>query len=292
MKKFLITLCALAITSIGMAQVVDSTAIKREQQQLLIEQQKQREKEQAELQAKQEKEAKAAEKALAKEQQKEQDKLMEKQKKEAKRAERREAIGRKGHLSVDADLFVGSHGLDGERFYSGETSSFGAELVYHYPLRKRWDLNMGAGFFFNNLTLLNNASLNATHDGLDPYTPLSYRHETCAFNYPTIEIPIRLAYVSEKNNGFYLGLRLSYALKATYGHTWFDATGDSHADNDEVKSGAIINRFGCRLTLGIQEKFLCFAPGYGLFLDLLPTIVPDLQEGSTSIHTFGIFLKF
>lgn len=292
MKKIILSLILAAFT-LGLHAQVDSAAIRQAQaeqemlrQQELLQAEQQRIADEEKTQAKEEKRLEKEQRAMEKE-----EALMAKQMKAAKRAERREAIGRSGRISFDPIFGVAEHQRDHEMLYSGLNYNLGLDVVYHYPLRKRWDLNVGLGYHLNWLSLRNNAQFIDTANRLATYTPLTYLNEKCTFNWGQLQLPILLSHVNaDKNREFYLGVRLGFTLSSKYTHFFYTSESTHNTQETEITPGKQINKFNCRVVLGFQKKkFLFFSPGAELFFDLTPTITAPLYPAE--VRSFGINIK-
>lgn len=296
MKKFYILLIAMALTAgTAFAQSNDSIERAKQQEALLKQQQKEQQellkaqqKEQERLMREQQKEQEKAQQErmkeqerLQKEQQKEQEQAMKKEqdrikreqakaesqaRKAEKKAEKKRrqqehyaAWGRSPRVSADpyASILTDRRIYTQNNLYNSVGANVGVNFVYHRPIARHWDFNIGLGYrhtmyYYSHL------------DGAT--TDFNGKEENRAFG--AISLPITLSHLNKDNqHGWYFGVAPAFNLKKV------------------SVPGAQFNRFRCDFTVGTQNKWLIFAPGTEVYLNLMPTY----QTGvGTQIHEFGI----
>ena len=295
MKKVFLFLAVMAIAGLGYSQVDPETLSRqqqKEQQELLKQQQKEQEALEKQQQKEQEKALKEQEKAEAdaeKAQRREQEKMMAKQAKKAHRAERREEIGRGLSFSIDpyAGLGLNYNSNDGTDLFAGWQEYLGAQVMLHYPLFKRWDLNFGLGVMADLYCLRNNANFNADSNILVEERPSSYISERDLISSTFIQLPIYLSHVSDNKNELYFGIKPAFDLKSSFSHVTVDGNNTIQQNGIAIDPNTMMNRFRMDVVLGSQRRFFIFDLGYELFFNLLPTFI----DGNTSIHEFGIMIK-
>lgn len=311
MKKIFTIVCILCLTAGAvMAQSNDSLERAKQQEALLKQQQKeqqalqkQQQKEQAELQKEQQKaaeiaqkeQAKAEEKALKDEadrQKREEAKAANKARAEQKKIEKKQkraanldAWGRKNRIS--ADPFVGlinsQRSFKGDNLYNSWGVSFGLDVNYHYPIAKRWDLNVGLGYRYS-LYAYNHA-LTFGQNGARIYNKNNYDGNVPTASVSTIEVPVKLSHVSKDNKDeIYLGLvpALNIATNFTY-----ETMNAGKLESNTKSDLKLLNSFRMEVVLGKQSKWSIFAPGVQAYFNLMPAYVESLNA---PIHEFGIRL--
>ena len=302
MKKLYILLIAMALTAgTAFAQSNDSIERAKQQQELLKQQQKEQEallkqqqKEQERLMKEQQKAAEKAQQERAKEQekllreqQKEQEQAIKKEQdrqkreqakaeqkirkeqkkaeKERKRQEHYAAWGRKPNFTADPYVSI----LNNRRiytknsFYNSVGANVGVTFDYHRPIARHWDFNIGLGYRYTYLTY----SHLFTQNELDNLSRSSFDTEEQHKAYSTITVPIKLSHINKDNeHGWYVGIAPGFNLK-------------------KMKAeGAEFNRIRVDFSIGTQNRWLIFAPGTEVYLNLLPSY----KTGDTRIHEFGI----
>lgn len=295
-KVFLaVLLCALSFTGVK-AQVVDSLEQNRQQQEMLQQQEKELQKQLKQEQKEQEEQEKAMLKQQ-KQEQKEQEALEKQQKKEEKqaakeaKAQRRAEIGRGLSFSIDPALGVGftSFFTDAASPYYSDNFSLGLTVNVHYPIAKKWDVNIGVGYqmayheYYNDIIydgVNNNFILN------DYLTPLNATPHTFIH---TFELPITIAHVKTKNDKrsyLYAGLSVGYNIASNF------AVSMVQSDNSTSKmyaepNIANVNKWRLDVIVGWSKSWFLFRPGVQLYFNLLPTYIEG-TNGGNPIHELGV----
>lgn len=311
MKKIFTIVCALCLTAGAiMAQSNDSLERAKQQEAMLKQQQKeqqalqkQQQKEQAELQKEQQKaaekaqkeQAKAEEKALKDEadrQKREEAKAANKARAEQKKIEKKQkraanlaAWGRKNHFSVDpfVGLFNSQRSFKGDNLYNSWGVGLGLDVNYHYPIAKRWDVNVGLGYRYS-LYAYNHA-LAFGPNGASIYNKNNYNGNMPTASVSTIEVPVKLSHVSKDNKDeIYLGLVPAFNIATSFTYETMNAGKLESNTKSDLK---LINSFRLEVVLGKQSKWTIFAPGVQAYFNLMPAYVGSLD---VPIHEFGIRL--
>ena len=302
MKKLYILLIAMALTAgAAFAQSNDSIERAKQQQELLKQQQKEQEallkqqqKEQERLMKEQQKAAEKAQQERAKEQekllreqQKEQEQAIKKEQdrqkreqakaeskirkeqkkaeKERKRQEHYAAWGRKPNFTADpyATIVTDRRFYGTNNLYNAVGFNLGAVLDYHRPIARHWDFSIGLGYRYTNYYY---SHLNAG--------ATDFNGEEKTRHYNTILLPIKLSHISKDNDhGWYFGV----------------APGFNFGFQD-LPNGAVFNKFRCDFTIGTQNSWLIFNPGFEVYFNILPTYTTT-GNNATKIHEFGIRFK-
>ena len=251
MKKITLIL-ALLVLGLGLHAQVDSAALiqAQQQQQMLSAQQQDLAQQQA---------------------------LIDKQMKQAKKAERRERIGRKGRLAIAPAIGFGTWSFDETQLYFGANFALAANATWHQPIARKWNLDFGLGYQWNEMMMYNNAIFNEATQLLEPYTPQTWGREENYFSYSTIELPLLLGRVFQDGSELYLGLRLGYRFLASYHRDFFVEENGLLDDEDTDTPVGFgknnqLNRFSCKVVLGTEDNGFLFAPGCELYFDLVPTM--------------------
>lgn len=304
MKKAFTLLFALCLTAgAAMAQSNDSlerakqqeALLKKQQQEqadLLKEQQKAAEKaqkEQVEAEKKAMKDAAAKQKREKAKAANEARAEQKKQQKKQQRAEDLAAWGRKNHFSIDpfVGLAYSQRGLTKDSPYNSWGADFGLDLNYHYPIAKRWDLNVGLGFRY--ALYAYNHAVRFDANGISVLNKGNYNGTVPTASVSTAEVPIKLSHVSKDNqNEIFLGLVPAFNIATTTTYELVDASGQLQSVSD--KNLKLMNRFRCDLVLGRQGKWMVFAPGVQAYVNLMPTYVENASGLASPIHEFGIRL--
>lgn len=306
MKKIMLVAVALMLgMGCAYAQGDDPAERQKQQEALLKQQQKEQEallqqqmKEQEELQKKQEREEqkaieeqrKAEEKAYAQQQKDEARKAKEEQKKaekKQKRAERRAAIGRGMSFGIDPFTgYVNSNLLsEPASLYNSVGYELGAVVTVNYPLSKKWDLTVGAGYRMASYSYLN--TVKAMDGKMDTILTNSPYRNMSTLGTHTILVPIMLSHFDKdkKHTDVYFGIRPGYTFKNSFGFTQLGKDNKWSEPKHQKENIDFLNAFRLDVVLGSTYRhFLIFNPGISLFFNLMPTYTPD----GAGIHEFGI----
>lgn len=309
MKKFIVILACVALSSPIWAQI-DSATIQRQQQQLLEQQQKeqqdlikQQQKDQEKQLKEQQKEQEKQLKEQAREQQREQEELLAKQAKQLKKAERRESHDRRFYLSVDPYMgyTINSNFRDknnpyhsGSMFWRGYRGDFvcGADLMAHMPLNKHWNFDLGVGYGLNRFAYTNDVNFDTNSNALVLKPQADLVATEIQYNgwLHHIEVPLLLSRCSTKGDTnwkeSFFGVIIGYNTQANFRTRQWDANNDKVV-SDNTNMLQAFNKYEAKVVLGTMEKTFIFAPGSYIYLNVLPTYV----DPNHKVYEFGLVYK-
>ena len=300
-KTFILTLLFTLGATLAMAQLPDSLQIQNEkyqQEQLRLEQEQEQqrlrfEQEQEQLRIEQEQEQ---QKILEEQEQERQKELrqQEKAEKRAQRKERREAIGRK--LSFSLDPYVGIN-LTSRLFqyaepYYSDGLNLGADFAIHYPLSKKFDINVGVGYRLTAYMFSNNIIYDPNTSDFVFLDYANYYRGAATLGIHSLQFPITISYLknkNDKNKYYFLGFNVGYNFTSNFGVSQLNS--DNKYDSKYTEPNpANLKQWKLDLVLGYNSSWLIFRPTVQIHVNLLPTYIDGTNNGNP-IHEIGVTVK-
>ena len=260
-----------------------------EQQRLMEQQQKEQEKAQREALKEQEriqKEQAEAEKAAAKEQERleREAEQQAKQEKAAEKAARREAIGRGGVLTISPYLDLATSTGDKYNLYHSNTVGIGGNLMYHYPIAKKWNVTAGLGYRFNYHVMTNHSVFDATERTLVADIPMTHLYTNNMLNVHNIEVPIRLERVTGGGRYIFVGVAPGFNISSSYYVRELNQYNE-YNNNNELSGFTPLNQFRCDFSLGLINK-------RGRSIEFYYGLTPTYSVNNAPMHQMGFKFEF
>lgn len=254
----------------------------KEQQQLMEQQQKELEKANKELQKEQAKAAK--EQAKEEERLQKQAELQAKQEREAQKAARREALGRGSHFTLAPAVGISTTlPRQLQSTYFSNNYDLGLSAIYHYTLTKHLNVAGGLGYQLTTHCYTNDVNLNTYSHGLEFYTaPTGGLNFQSHLSMQSITIPLRFEYFTKHNHTIYLGVTPQINILNQLICRQLQSDGEYLNIYDDTHL-SMVNTFGLQLSLGYVNP-------HGFGIAAFYTAVPSYTY--ESIHQVGIRASF